>query len=502
MTDFPLTWRSLQFGAIAGLLTGFVAETALVGYAVFVLCVSIGMTLRSDEAPVFPFVLALQWLQVTSGYIFWVVTGVIPSFYPAGDIDHSVQLALTGLLVLALGIRLSQGVFRQRQEFAEPPAEIQNLTGLFWLVIGLYAINYVATLNTKAFGGFQVILESFLLTRQIPLLLLWFAVLRQRQHRLYLWISLVWVFIPALGSYFSDFKIPLLLLLIVSASAWRPWETTWWRFGIASTARTIAIAAAVLFLALIWQAGVKRDTRKAYNEAAVSASSIGRMEFFLTSASTAVPRVFAETQDVVEELVSRVWYIVFFSRVLEYVPAVEPHAHGELLQMAITNSVVPRFLFPDKPALPSDSCYTRRFAGINVAEQNASISIGYMAEFYADWGIFGMFVSVFAYGALMGGAAHLVKILIRSRTMLDPALITVLMTVSFFEQQFIKMLGALTIALIVTSGVIWIGRRPFERFLKLKATAEPAEHEVAFTPTPATGRGPRRTALAARRPVL
>jgi len=220
MSSFPLTRRSLQIGVVVGVLIGFLTATPLLGYAAFVLCVTIGITWRSDEAPVFPFVLVLQWLQVTSGYVFWAITGLIPASYPAGDIDRAVQLALTGLLVLAVGIRVSKQAFQPRQRHADERVDVENLTGLFWLVIGLYAINYVVT--PRVSGGFSVILEWVLMTRQIPLLLLWFEVLRQQRHKSYLWMSLVWVFVPALGSYFSDFKGPLFLLLIASASTWRP----------------------------------------------------------------------------------------------------------------------------------------------------------------------------------------------------------------------------------------------------------------------------------------
>jgi hypothetical protein len=495
MNKYPLLRNSGHIGALLGIFAGILTGEWLVGYAVLTLCVTIGLTWRRDEAPVFPFILALQWLQVTSGYLFYVITGVIPTFYEAGDIDRTVMIALTGLLVLAAGIRVGASI--PEREPNEEPMYVRNLTGLFWLVMLLYGINYVSLLNTKVFGGFDVTLERVLLMRQIPLLLLWFEVFRQQRHRMYLWITLAWVFVPALASYFSDFKTPLLLALIVSASTWRPWENRFWRFTIAGTARTVAMLTAVLFLAMTWQAGVKRDTRKAYDSFAVGSNPIERIELFLSSAATAVPVVFKDTQFVVEGLISRVWYVVFFSRVLEYVPALEPHSDGELLQMAITNTVVPRILFSDKLVLPSDSYYTRRFTGINVADGNTSISIGYMAEFYADWGLFGMFVSVFIYGGLMGGAAWLVHTLVRPRVLVNPALITVLLVASFFENQFIKTLASLAVGLIVTVGVIWVCRRHFERFVGLSPVPETADE----TDDTAVGLAGRRLTRRRRGPV-
>ena len=79
---------------------------------------------------------------------------------------------------------------RALEQADRPESLVVHVGPRDFVVMNLYPYNaghvmiaphrHVATLNTKAFGGFQVILESFLLTRQIPLLLLWFAVLRQR----------------------------------------------------------------------------------------------------------------------------------------------------------------------------------------------------------------------------------------------------------------------------------------------------------------------------------
>ena len=96
--------------------------------------------------------------------------------------------------------------------------------------------------------------------------------------------------------------------------------------------------------------------------------------------------LFEDPEPYVEALVERVSYITFFSRVLEHVPSREPYADGELLRMAFLNAFVPRFLVPT-----SRNCRpTRTTRAASPASRwrkgETSISIGYMAEFYADWG--------------------------------------------------------------------------------------------------------------------
>ncbi len=464
MSTHPLVSRAFAVGAAAGVLVAVATSSVLSGTAVFALAVMVGLTWRVDEIPVMPFVLSYQWLQVSAGYFYHQATGHFPGEYQPGDLDLAVFLSLAGLLLIALAVRLVARA-TARPHDVHQQWTVHNLRGLFLLVIGLYSINYVTTLSFGG-GSLSVILDRLVQLRQVPLILLWIEVLRQGRHRSYLWLSLAWVFIPQLGSYFSDFKTPLLLLLIVSAFFWEPWNVDHRKITAAGLARVGGAVAAALFLAMLWQGGVKQDIRKAYDDDAVGANPFDRIQLFVERAGDALPGVQNETRDVVEGLVSRVSYVTFFSRVLEHVPAREPHADGELLQMALSNAFMPRFLFPSKGALPSDSYYTRRFAGVLVMEDNTSISIGYLAEFYADWGFAGMFLSVFAYGLLMGFAIWLLRTHAPS-FLSNPAIVCTMLVVLPFEHQFVKGLASLLMAVILALVVTRVAARPLVRYLDI-----------------------------------
>lgn len=462
---YPLTIPLLVIGLLGAAAISLLTETWLLGYSFFVFAFTMGLTWRRDELPIFPFILAIQWLQVTSGYIFSAATGIVPADVRTGDIPRTEVIALTGLIILACGIRAVTALARERRATEELPY-VRNLSGLFGVVIVIYAINFMSVSATRSSG---IMFQSLLQARQVPLLLLWSEVLRQKRGSPYLWLSLVWVFVPSLGSYLSDFKTPLFLLLIVAAADWKPWEHASWRFTIVGAVRLITVFAASVFLLLTWQAGIKGDTRRAYRDDAIGATPLARVQFFADSAVRNMPIVFEDTAVVAEGLVSRIWYVALFSRVLEYVPDFEPHANGELLGLAVSNATQPRVLFPDKPPLPSDSYYTRRFAALDIDDTSeTSISIGYMAEFYADWGMVGMFLSTFVYGALMGSAAWLVRRFSPSALLTNPGVVTVLITMAFFEAQFVKTLGSLVMNVIVTIGVIWFFHHYLGRFLDLK----------------------------------
>jgi hypothetical protein len=204
--------------------------------------------------------------------------------------------------------------------------------------------------------------------------------------------------------------------------------------------------------------------------------------------------VTTDTRTVVEGLVSRVSYVTFFSRVLENVPAREPHADGELLQMALSNAFMPRFLFPNKGALPSDSYYTRRFAGVFVMEDNTSISIGYLAEFYADWGMTGMFMSVFGYGLLMGIAVWVIRTFTPA-FLSNPALAPTMMVALTFEHQFVKGLAALIMAVGLAVVVSRVAARPMRQYLAITPDVEDPSAVPAATLRPTLRSMPRRRAV-------
>lgn len=481
---YPLTVPWLLLGGFVGMAISVLADDFLPGYAVFVLLAGIGLTWRHDDPPVFPFILSFQWLSVTVGYWFQGVTGYFPGTYRPGDVNHTVQVALTGLLLLALGIRLVYHVVSmwhergRRGRRATQSWAIGNVRLLFFIVMAAYAIDYFWFLNTKAIPGLDVALQRVLDLRQVLLVALWVEVLRRREGYSLLLLSLGWAFTSRLGAYFSDFKSPLLLLLIVYAASFRPWERRWWPRSLLALANVSPAIVALLVLLLIWQGGLKRQTREAIDTAFTASSPVERVMQFAEGVVQELPRLFADPEPYVERLVERLSYITFFSLVLDHVPAREAHSGGEMLGLMLTNSTVPRYFFPEKPVLASDSQYTRRFAGVYVAEENTSISIGYMAEFYADWGYTGMWLSIFAYGGWIGLMAGLLRVFDPMPVLRPGVLIVCVLVVSDFEHQAVKGFAALNASVGFLLVLLFVLRPWLERTLGVTGT-ETAPNTVA-----------------------
>jgi hypothetical protein len=118
---------------------------------------------------------------------------------------------------------------------------------------------------------------------------------------------------------------------------------------------------------------------------------------------------------------------------------------------SILNVLVPRLLYPDKPVLPSDSDLTSRYTGIYMAggARGTSISLGYVAESYIDFGPYGMFLPVFALGLIWGAMyAFYVR---RAPTPEEgfAFALALLINASSFEIASVKLLGGMLMRFIV-----------------------------------------------------
>jgi hypothetical protein len=141
------------------------------------------------------------------------------------------------------------------------------------------------------------------------------------------------------------------------------------------------------------------------------------------------------------------------------VPEVLPHENGAIMMSALTHIVTPRFLFPEKGSLPSDSELVRKYTGILVAgaEENTSIAFGYAAEAYVDFGVPLMFVPSLFYGIFMGFAYRVVFHVIRHRE-LAVGLTCVIFWLSLylFERSWIKTFGLTLTLLVYLGGLVWL----------------------------------------------
>jgi hypothetical protein len=148
-------------------------------------------------------------------------------------------------------------------------------------------------------------------------------------------------------------------------------------------------------------------------------------------------------------------YVEFFGVVLVNVPTLHPHAQGAILWDAVVRPFMPRLIFADKDVIDDTARTNLYTGGLAATNEGTSISLGYVAEAYIDFGTFGMFAALVAIGLLYGAIYRILVRWRRSRGLLDMAIATaVLMGVGPMESSFTKVFGNVIVSFIVALLVI------------------------------------------------
>jgi len=292
-------------------------------------------------------------------------------------------------------------------------------------------------------GLTQPILALALL-RWVAVYMLTYTVLTQ--HRGYPYLAVVFtveIMIGFLG-FFSDFKTVLIVMLLAALTS--PTALRGIRLRTAG-----ALTVAILGLGIVWT-GVKGEYREFLNQGTgqqvVLVPVTERIGKLAELVGDMTPARFGDSLLL---LVERVTYVYYFGQVIETVPRHIAHENGLLWREAVERVLVPRLLNPAKRII-DDSQRTSDYTGNRVAgaEEGASISLGYVAESYIDFGRVMMMVPLFLWGLFVG---RLYRFLLRSTRYplfaYGCATALVALGVSALEQSNLKMVSAFVLGFLV-----------------------------------------------------
>lgn len=93
------------------------------------------------------------------------------------------------------------------------------------------------------------------------------------------------------------------------------------------------------------------------------------------------------------------------SEAMRHTPAKEPFAEGATIVQDVVYSMVPRFLWPEKPVRLGGSEFVSRFTGRRFAT-NTSVGLNYVFEFYVNFGPLGAVICVMAFGLACGATDY------------------------------------------------------------------------------------------------
>jgi hypothetical protein len=420
---------------------------------------------EDDEGPpVLALAMSTQWLQVTSGIFYTGLTGRALSATGGPETDQMVLLGLGCVMALSVGIWF--GARQIRLRIPNPEGATRELVGWRSLILIYVGAVVVAGVMQRLAWSYPTLTQAILALSFARLAILFLVLRRLTRPVLHPWfVLLLLAFEVALGftGYFSNFKEPLLLAGLAILEAFDTRRVQHWAAGVALVG--------ILGVASVMWMGVRTEFRQDIDEQWLDSSKSGRLDRMQQLLTNWLQQRDDRLMHDIDFLVDRMWAIYYPSLAIGRVPAVLPHADGQLMTDALVHLVTPRVLFPDKPGLPSDSDMVRKYSGVYVAgvEQNTSIAFGYAAESYVDFGVPGMFAPALIFGVFMGGFYQWFL-----RTLQHRELAVTLVTVVFWMGLYLfERSWAVTLGLSITM-MVYLGGLGFliDRWLLLRASRD------------------------------
>jgi len=354
---------------------------------------------KKNESPLLFFALMLQWTSITIKVFYTNFVGIdfVYGFDHYYEINKAYYYSLLGLLSVAIGIHFIIRKFDLKGQSFEESALTFNHRKLVPFYIGVAVLYPILNQYAYMFGsGLQQPITKLSDFKWMIFFILMLSSLYHKQWKLFAIIS-AFEIVLSLTGFFSNFKDYFLVIFVGIVLIYGK------NIKFKQAFPLVIVGISCIYMLIVWQY-VKPTYRQYLTGGEQTQNTIRTREESLNKLAELVDGVDQTAiNDGIKITVDRLSYIDFFSATIDYVPRVVPHTNGALWEDAIGRVLKPRLFFPNKTSI-DDSEATNKYSGVMVAgaDKGTSISLGYMTENYIDFRIPGMFITLFAYGLLIG----------------------------------------------------------------------------------------------------
>lgn len=353
---------------------------------------------RDNEPKVLFFALAMFWLTITVKLFYAIYAGVpYESLSNSANIIDTTYSALFAFVFFSLGIYITTN--KTRSKFAIDFKDNFGYSPRRMIII--YAGSIAGSLIIRsAFGmirGFDQIVFGIIDLKMGFLIFPVLAVYQRRDNLPFAVALILFEVVLSFFSYFSWFKEILFALLILLL-------TRKINFNYKSLVAYTLILFSTLYLLVSWQM-IKDEYRAFLNKGErAQVVSVTREEALDKLQELASADKKDDKKDkVLYASIDRLSYIEFYSESRMKVPVFMPYENGKLWAANIAHILLPRMFFPDKEPI-DDSKMVNKYCFRKVLTQahGVSMSLGFIAESYIDFGPVFMYIIIFLVGCFMG----------------------------------------------------------------------------------------------------
>jgi hypothetical protein len=318
------------------------------------------------------------------------------NFRSPGMSDATVAGCI-GLVVMFLPIIYFQNKLpslswaRLKQEAEK--LSIQNTFNCY--LVSFFATGFLSGI-AFLFGGLTQVIFSLVKIKWFFFLLFGYQSLLKNEKRNIFYFFVVFEFISGFYSFFSEFKTVIYFTVVLLIGLLEVINLKKLIYGG-------MIAAGLGLFALVWTQ-IKGEYRSYLNEGS-------KQQVAAASKQDALNKLYDLSSGVDEKslnssqylLLDRLQYTYHFAKTIDRVPSVIPFQHGRNWMANIEFVTTPRILNPNKPSLDATE-KTRKYTGLSYVgrQWGASFSLGYFAECYIDFGLWGMMFPLALIGLMYG----------------------------------------------------------------------------------------------------
>jgi hypothetical protein len=339
-----------------------------------------------------------QWLQIFARVLQSMVDGepMANGLYgPA--VERAYWYMLASLLVMAIAFRLVLASVKE-PSLADRTVHLGwRPLDLFSMYVGMLFVSVVCNYVSHLLPTLGQPIDALARLKIVVLFMLFCSVMMAGRGGALLLAAAAIELVLGFSGLLSDFRGVFIYLAIAALAS---------RVKVKATSVCIGIvgAAFLLYLSLFWTS-VKAE----YREFATASSDSQRIELSIDDRFGYLGARLASPGDIdwnmaAYAFLSRLAYTDIFGSVIGVQETSPEPGFVRQWQDAVEHVLYPRFLFPNKAVLSDTEVYVRLARG-DASEQvrlGTSISVGYMAENFVDFGFPGMLGGIFVMGVMYG----------------------------------------------------------------------------------------------------
>lgn len=354
---------------------------------------------QPHKPSVFTILLIYHFIQISAGV--WLSNYLDKDVnYRSESTTYAIVCAYIGLLVLFLPIIYFQNKIPalSRADLLRHAKKLSTEKTFRAYVISFFAMNALTGIAFFIPGLTQVIF-SLVNIKWFFFLLFGFQVMLKKEKTKEFYIFCLIEFSLGFFSYFSAFKTVIFFLLFLNLTLLKSLVFNKVFFG------SVFIAAAVFF-GIFWTS-IKGEYRGFINEGT-------NTQVMSVSKADAVSKLIELSQaedevsfnEAIVDFLDRLQYTYHLAKTMDRVPSVIPYQNGANWGKTLEFVLTPRILNPDKGRYDASS-KTVLYTGIGYAgaSRGTSVSLGYFADGYIDFGYIGMMFPLLVLGFIYGASS-------------------------------------------------------------------------------------------------